>query len=88
MQPWLMPMLYASGAVVAGLALLQIERGHTSALSVASAQALLSAAASGMTALATSVAQSRNALRNPCGVNWPAPSRPIASVSAIADSGC
>ena len=55
MQPWLIPMFYISGAVVAGLALPRIEQSYLSTysigLSVASAQALLSAAASGMMAL-------------------------------------
>ena len=55
MQPWFIPMAYVSGAVVAGLALPRIEQAYLSsytiAMSVASAQALLSAAASGMMAL-------------------------------------
>ena len=55
MQPWFIPMAYVSGAVVAGLALPRIEQAYLSsytiAVSVASAQALLSAAASGMMAL-------------------------------------
>jgi uncharacterized membrane protein len=55
MQPWFIPMFYVSGAVLGGLALPRIEQaypsGYTIALSVASAQALLSAAASGMMAL-------------------------------------
>ncbi len=55
MQPWFIPMFYVSGAVLGGLALPRIEQAylpsHTFALSVASAQALLSAAASGMMAL-------------------------------------
>ena len=55
MQPWFIPMFYVSGAVLGGLALPRIEQaylsGYTLALSVASAQALLSAAASGMMAL-------------------------------------
>src|SRR6202046_1759971 len=55
MQPWLIPMFYVSGAVLGGLALPRIEQayfsGYTLAVSVASAQALLSAAASGMMAL-------------------------------------
>ncbi len=55
MQPWFIPMFYISGAVVAGLALPRIEQSYlstySSGLSVASAQALLSAAASGMMAL-------------------------------------
>jgi uncharacterized membrane protein len=55
MQPWFIPMFYVSGAVLGGLALPRIEQaylsGYTIALSVASAQALLSAASSGMMAL-------------------------------------
>jgi uncharacterized membrane protein len=55
MQPWFIPMFYISGAVVAGLALPRIEQSYLSTysigLSVSSAQALLSAAASGMMAL-------------------------------------
>ncbi len=55
MQPWFIPMLYVSGAVLCGLALPRIEQaylsGYTVALSVSSAQAMLSAAASGMMAL-------------------------------------
>ena len=55
MQPWFIPMAYVSGAVVAGLALPRIEQAYLSrytiAMSVASAQALLSAASSGMMAL-------------------------------------
>jgi uncharacterized membrane protein len=55
MQPWFIPMFYVSGAVLGGLALPRIEQaylsGYTLAVSVASAQALLSAAASGMMAL-------------------------------------
>jgi uncharacterized membrane protein len=55
MQPWFIPMAYVSGAVAAGLALPRIEQAYLSsytiAVSVASAQALLSAAASGMMAL-------------------------------------
>ena len=55
MQPWFIPMAYVSGAVLCGLALPRIEQtylsGYTLALSVSSAQALLSAAASGMMAL-------------------------------------
>ena len=55
MQPWFIPMFYVSGAVLAGLALPRIEQvflsGYTVALSVSSAQAMLSAAASGMMAL-------------------------------------
>jgi hypothetical protein len=48
MQPWFIPMFYMSGAVLGGLALPRIEQAclfsYTLALSVASAQALLSAA--------------------------------------------
>ena len=55
MQPWFIPMFYVSGAVVAGLGLPRIEQAWLSsyslALSVSSAQAMLSAAASGMMAL-------------------------------------
>jgi uncharacterized membrane protein len=55
MQPWFIPMFYVSGAVLAGLALPRIEQAwlsnYTLALSVSSAQAMLSAAASGMMAL-------------------------------------
>jgi len=55
MQPWFIPMFYVSGAVLAGLALPRIEQayltGYTVSLSVSSAQAMLSAAASGMMAL-------------------------------------
>ena len=55
MQPWFIPMFYVSGAVLGGLALPRIEQayfsGYALAVSVASAQALLSAAASGMMAL-------------------------------------
>ena len=55
MQPWFIPMFYVSGAVLGGLALPRFEQAYLSryaiALSVASAQALLSAAASGMMAL-------------------------------------
>ena len=55
MQPWFIPMFYVSSAVLAGLALPRIEQtyfsDYTLAVSVASAQALLSAAASGMMAL-------------------------------------
>ena len=55
MQPWFIPMIYVSGAVLGGLALPRIEQAYFSAytlgVSVASAQALLSAAASGMMAL-------------------------------------
>jgi hypothetical protein len=58
MQPWLIPMLYVIGAVAGGLTLPRIEHAwQTDAaiqafeLSVSSAQAYLSAAASGMMAL-------------------------------------
>ena len=55
MQPWFIPMFYVSGAVLAGLALPRIEQAwlsnYTLALSVSSAQAMLSAAASWMMAL-------------------------------------
>jgi uncharacterized membrane protein len=55
MQPWLIPMLYVGGAVLGGLAVPRVERAYFSGfgldLSVSSAQALLSAAASGMMAL-------------------------------------
>ena len=55
MQPWFIPMFYVSGAVLGGLTLPRIEQAHfsgyTVALSVSSAQALLSAAASGMMSL-------------------------------------
>ncbi len=55
MQPWLVPMFYVSAAVVAGFALPRFERAYLSDyaldMSVSSAQAYLSAAASGMMAL-------------------------------------
>jgi uncharacterized membrane protein len=55
MQPWFIPMYYVSGAVLGGLAMPRIEQAYLSSftlgVSVASAQALLSAAASGMMAL-------------------------------------
>ena len=55
MQPWFIPMFYVSGAAPGGLALPRIEQAYspsyTLGVSVASAQALLSAAASGMMAL-------------------------------------
>ncbi len=55
MQPWFIPMFYVSGAVLAGLALPRFERAYLSDyafdVSVSSAQAYLSAAASGMMAL-------------------------------------
>ena len=51
MQPWFIPMFYVSGAVLGGLALPRIEQAYLSSyaldLSIASAQALLSAAAFG-----------------------------------------
>ncbi len=57
-QPWLIPMLYVVGAVVGGVALPRIENAWATdarfqifELSVSSAQAYLSAAASGMMAL-------------------------------------
>ncbi len=55
MPLWLTPMIYVAGSVVCGLALPRIEQAYlpsyTFNLSVASAQACLSAAASGMMAL-------------------------------------
>jgi uncharacterized membrane protein len=55
MRLWLIPMIYVAGSVACGLALPRIEQAylasHTFDLSVASAQAWLSAAASGMMAL-------------------------------------
>jgi uncharacterized membrane protein len=58
MQPWLIPMLYVIGAVAGGLVLPRIEHAWQTdtaiqafELSVSSAQAYLSAAASGMMAL-------------------------------------
>ena len=58
MQPWLIPMVYVIGAVTGGLALPRIEHAWLTdatfqafELSVSSAQAFLSAAASGMMAL-------------------------------------
>ncbi len=55
MQPWFIPMFYVSGAVLAGLALPRFERAYLADyvldMSVSSAQAYLSAAASGMMAL-------------------------------------
>ncbi len=55
MQPWFIPMFYVIGAVLAGLALPRFERAYLSDyafdVSVSSAQAYLSAAASGMMAL-------------------------------------
>ena len=55
MQPWFIPMVYVSGAVVGGLALPRLEQAYLAdyalGLSVSSAQAYLSAAASGMMAL-------------------------------------
>ena len=55
MQPWFIPMFYVGGAVLGGLSLPRVERAYfpnvALDLSVSSAQALLSAAASGMMAL-------------------------------------
>lgn len=55
MQPWLIPMIYVIAAVLGGLALPRIEQAYFGdyefAISVSSAQAYLSAAASGMMAL-------------------------------------
>lgn len=55
MPLWLIPMFYIAGAVVAGFALPRFEQAYLAAytlgMSVASAQAYLSAAASGMMAL-------------------------------------
>ena len=58
MQPWLIPMFYVIGAVLGGIALPRIETAwatdvtfYVFELSVSSAQAYLSAAASGMMAL-------------------------------------
>ena len=55
MQPWFIPMIYVSGAVLAGLALPRFESAflpdYALDMSVSSAQAYLSAAASGMMAL-------------------------------------
>jgi uncharacterized membrane protein len=55
MRLWLIPTLYIAASVAAGLALPRVERAyfttHTLDLSVSSAQAYLSAAASGMMAL-------------------------------------
>ena len=55
MQPWFIPMFYVSGAVLCGFILPRIERAYLSDfaldMSVSSAQAYLSAAASGMMAL-------------------------------------
>jgi uncharacterized membrane protein len=55
MRLWLIPMVYVAASVVVGLTLPRFEQaylgGHTLSLSVASAQAYLSAAASGMMAL-------------------------------------
>jgi hypothetical protein len=55
MPLWLIPMIYVTASVVCGLALPRIEQAYlapyTLNLSVASAQAYLSAAASGMMAL-------------------------------------
>src|SRR6202050_3442382 len=55
MRLWLIPMLYVGASIVCGLALPRIEQAylgsHSLNLSVASAQAYLSDAASGMMAL-------------------------------------
>ena len=55
MQPWFVPIVYVSGAVLAGFALPRFERtflpDYALDMSVSSAQAYLSAAASGMMAL-------------------------------------
>ena len=55
MQPWFIPMFYVSGAILCGLVLPRIEQaylpGYAFDVSVSSAQALLSAASSGMMAL-------------------------------------
>jgi hypothetical protein len=55
MPPWLIPMLYVTGSIVCGFTLPRIEQAYFAAyklgLSVASTQAFLSAAASGMMAL-------------------------------------
>ena len=55
MRIWLIPMIYVAASVVCGLTLPRIEAAylgsHTPNLSVASAQAYLSAAASGMMSL-------------------------------------
>ncbi len=55
MQPWFIPMFYVTAAVLGGLALPRFERAYFSDyafdVSVSSAQAYLSAAASGMMAL-------------------------------------
>jgi len=55
MRPWLIPMIYVGASVALGLTLPRIEQAYlpslTAGLSVASAQAYLSAAASGMMAL-------------------------------------
>ena len=55
MHLWLIPMIYVAGSVVCGLGLPRIEQlyllSYTFNLSVSSAQACLSAAASGMMAL-------------------------------------
>src|SRR5437667_5011318 len=55
MRLWLIPMIYVGGSVACGIALPRIEQAYLAAytlnLSVASAQAYLSAAASGMMAL-------------------------------------
>ncbi|HSV22955.1 MAG TPA: DUF2254 domain-containing protein [Xanthobacteraceae bacterium] len=55
MRPWLIPMIYVGGSVVCGLGLPRLEYAYLASyafnLSVASAQAYLAAAASGMMAL-------------------------------------
>jgi len=55
MRLWLIPMVYVAGSVTCGLALPRIEQAYLASytfdLSVTSAQAWLSAAASGMMAL-------------------------------------
>jgi uncharacterized membrane protein len=55
MRLWLVPMIYVGGSVVCGLTLPRIEHtylaSYTFNLSIGSAQACLSAAASGMMAL-------------------------------------
>jgi uncharacterized membrane protein len=52
MPPWLIPIIYAAGSIVCSLVLPSVEiSGHALGISVTSAQAFLSAAASGMMAL-------------------------------------
>jgi uncharacterized membrane protein len=55
MQPWFIPMFYVAGAVLGGLTLPRLEQAYLSDytldLSISSAQAYLSSAASGMMAL-------------------------------------